>query len=182
MRRQNKTQPAAGVTCKQGLRWVSRRRLAGPLLSLVATLLALAVAEIVVRVASLAPDVKPIDIAAEHSVYKRSSNPILGIELKANYRDDDPDLHRSYPHTNSHGQRDIERSIDKPHGVRRIILLGDSVVEGDGIRIRQVDDLISRQLEMLYGDGTQGAQFRCQRLFDAGRSGIAAGQGAPVQS
>ena len=44
-------------------------------------------------------------------------------------------------------------------GSDEFILLGDSVVEGDGIRIRQVDDLISRQLEMLYGDGTQVLNF-----------------------
>ena len=99
----------------------------------------------------LAPDVKPIEISSAQIVYQRSTNPILGFEMKANYRDDNADMKISYPRTNTHGQRDVFRSIDKPAGVRRIVLLGDSVVEGVGIR--EIDDTMSRQLESLCPDG-----------------------------
>jgi hypothetical protein len=121
------------------------------LLAVVSTLAALTVAELGVRALGLAPGVKAIWISDESHAYKRSSNPIMGFELKANYRNDNPDFIQSYPSTNSHGQRDVERSLEKPPGVRRILLLGDSVVEGIGIR--DLDDTISRQLEGLYPDG-----------------------------
>ncbi len=121
-----------------------RVRLAALVLSALGSLL---VAELAVRVLHLAPAVKPIVVDEDASVYKRSANPILGFELKADYRDDHADLEKSYPRTNAHGQRDIERSIDKAAGRRRILLLGDSVVEGLGIR--DLDDTISGQWERL---------------------------------
>jgi tetratricopeptide (TPR) repeat protein len=124
------------------------------LLSFVATL---AVAEIGLRLLRIAPAVKPIELSGEATVYKRSSDPILGFELKADYRNDDADLVTSYPSTNSHGQRDVERAIDKQPGTERIILLGDSVVEGE--RLRDIDDLMSRQLERLFDDGTEVLNF-----------------------
>jgi len=128
-----------------------RRRLAGPLLGLVGLVVALSMGELASRILRVAPEVKAIEVTNEQCVYKRFTNPVLGYELKANYRDDDADLNHSYPSTNSRGQRDVERTIEKPSGTRRIILLGDSVVEGHGIR--EIDDTMSRQLEMLYDDG-----------------------------
>lgn len=125
-------------------------QLAKPAVAITATLLALVVCEVVVRSLGRGPDVKAIQLGTETCVYKRSTNPLLGFELKANYRNDDPDLIQSYARTNSHGQRDKERTLEKPPGVRRILLLGDSVVEGYGLRER---DTISRQLEDLYEDG-----------------------------
>jgi len=117
---------------------------------LLATTLALAIGEGVIRALGLAPEVRPIVLAGK-SAYKRSINPVLGYELKANYRDEHADSRDSYRRTNSHGQRDVERAVRKPPGATRIILLGDSVVEGHGID--QIDQTVSRQLEMLYGDG-----------------------------
>jgi tetratricopeptide (TPR) repeat protein len=113
-------------------------------------IVALLLGEAVVRLAGLAPEVIPIWTSSERTVYQRSTNPILSFELKADYRDDSPDFRRSYERTNSHGLRDVEREIDKPHGTRRVILLGDSVVEGHGV---PEDDTIARQLEALYPDG-----------------------------
>jgi tetratricopeptide (TPR) repeat protein len=78
-------------------------------------------------------------------------NPILGFELKANCRSDNPDFIQTYERTNSHGQRDKERTLQKPEGIKRILLLGDSVVEG--YRLRE-SETISRQLENLYNDGS----------------------------
>ena len=90
-------------------RWLS------PVFAAVAVcVLALAIVEIAVRLLGLAPDVKLIEISGERTVYKRSTNPILGFELKADYRDPEADLVMSYPRTNSHGQRDVERSLAKP--------------------------------------------------------------------
>ena len=128
------------------------RRLAIALaVSLAALALALAVVEVTVRVLGLAGDAKLIDVTADRSVYTRSANPILGFELKANYRDPNADLVSSFPYTNAHGQRDVERTIVKAPGTRRIIMLGASVVEGIGIR--ELDDMISRRLEKLFDDG-----------------------------
>jgi tetratricopeptide (TPR) repeat protein len=124
---------------------------------LLAVLVAVAVAEIGVRMTGRAPDVKRIDLEQEGSVYRRSTNPILGFELTAGPRDPQADLVMSYPSTNAHGQRDVERTMEKAPGTRRILLLGASVVEGFGIA--DLDDTIGRQLEAMYGDGTEVLNF-----------------------
>ncbi len=83
------------------------------------------------------------------TVFRISDNPLLGYVYKKNYRDNDaPNLRTSYPYTNSHGFRDVERSYDKPEGTRRIIVLGDSVVAGH-MAIESHDQTISRELEKL---------------------------------
>jgi len=127
------------------------RRLAGPAVAVCATLLSLLAGETIVRVLGRAPGIKPIQLGSYDCTYKRSTNPILGFELKANCRSDDPDFIQTYERTNSHGQRDTERTLGKPDGVRRVLLLGDSVVEGYGLR---ESETISRQLEDLYPDGS----------------------------
>jgi Flp pilus assembly protein TadD len=134
------------------------RRLARPALAVGATLLTLLAGEVLVRVLGRAPGIKPIPLSSYDCIYQRSTNPILGFELKANYRCDTPDFIQTYERTNSHGQRDRERTLRKPHAgashdspVRRILLLGDSVVEGYGLR---ESETMSRQLEDLYGDGS----------------------------
>lgn len=122
-----------------------------------ALVLALGAAELAVRALGTAPDVKLIDVEQEGSVYKRSTNPILGFELKPGWRDPSADLVTSYPSTNSHGQRDRERTLEKPPGVRRILVLGASVVEGFGIR--DLDDTICGQLEEMEGPDTEVLNF-----------------------
>lgn len=116
------------------------------------TLVALLAAEVVVRVSGQAPEVRPIGVTHSATVYRRSANPMLGFELKANHRDESADSRSSYRYTNAHGQRDIERTLEKSPGSTRVILLGDSVVEGHGIP--EIDDTISRQLERLDPNGT----------------------------
>jgi lysophospholipase L1-like esterase len=113
--------------------------------------LALVSAEGLVRALDLVPEVHPIEVSSDASVYRRSANPLLGFELKPGYRSERADFFVSYPSTNAHGQRDVERSLEKPPGVKRVILLGDSVVEGSGIV--ELDHTISRRLEALYPDG-----------------------------
>jgi len=123
----------------------------------IAVALALPLVEAAVRLLHLAPDVKLIGVEQEDSVYRRSTNPVLGFELKASWRDEHADLVRSYPSTNSWGQRDRERTLEKPPGTRRILVLGASVVEGFGIR--DLDDTICGRLERLYGPGTEVLNF-----------------------
>ena len=127
------------------------RRLAKPAVAVCATLLALLAAEAFVRILGRAPGMKPIQLSSYDCIYKRSTNPILGFELKANCRSDDPDFIGIYERTNSHGQRDRERTLQKADGVRRVLLLGDSVVEGYGLG---ESETISCQLEDIYGDGS----------------------------
>lgn len=127
------------------------RRLGKPAVAVCATLLALLAGEAMIRVLGRAPGIKPIQLSSYDCIYKRSTNPILGFDLKPNYRSDDPDYIQTYERTNSHGQRDRERTLEKPDGVRRILLLGDSVVEGYGLR---ESETISRQLEDLYPEGS----------------------------
>lgn len=127
------------------------RQLVRPAVALCATVLALLAAELIVRVFGWAPGIKAIQISSDDCFYQRSTNPILGFELKANGRSDAPDFIQTYERTNSHGQRDRERTLEKPGGVRRVLLLGDSVVEGYGLR---ESETISRQLEDLYADGS----------------------------
>jgi tetratricopeptide (TPR) repeat protein len=127
------------------------------LVSGLGVLLALPLAEAAVRLLHLAPDIRFIDVTSDDTVYQRSTNPILGFELKKSWRDPDADLVRSYPSTNSYGQRDVERTLAKPPGVKRILMLGASVVEGVGIR--DLDDTMSRQYERALGDGTQVLNF-----------------------
>jgi tetratricopeptide (TPR) repeat protein len=74
---------------------------------------------------------------------------VLGFELKADYRNDSADNVESYARTNAFGLRDKHRSIAKPQGTERVILLGDSVVEGYGLPEHET---ISQQWEGLYSD------------------------------
>jgi Tfp pilus assembly protein PilF len=150
------TQPVAPQT--------NRRRLRRPakwLLAAGSFLVALLACESGVRWFALAPQVKPFWLSNEDSpdvVYRRSSNPILGFELKPDFRHSSPDQRTTYSRINSYGQRDVERTVEKPKGVRRVIVLGDSVVEGHGLP--DLELTISRQLEKLYSDGkTQVLNF-----------------------
>ena len=136
-------------------RWQRLRGRFGPLF--LGILLALPLAEVAVRALRMAPEIRFIDVSHDDTVFRRSDNPILGFELKPDWRDPDADLVRSYPSTNSHGFRDIERSLEKPAGVRRVLLLGASVVEGFGLR--ELDQTISRQTEFAFGDGTEVLNF-----------------------
>ncbi len=119
------------------------------MLLLGATVVGLAIGEVAVRLSGRAPDIIPIGACSDRHVYRRSTNPILSYEFKPGYRSDAKDLPFDYRAINSHGFRDVERQYAKPPGAKRIILLGDSVVVG--YRIGQIDQLMSRQLEMLYG-------------------------------
>jgi len=131
----------------------TRRALAKRVGLAVATLvMGLLVVEGVVRLFGLAPTIRAIDTSDPASAYKRSGNPILGYELKADYRNPNADLLTSLPRTNAHGQRDVERSVEKPPGVKRVILLGDSVLES--MEVRDIEHVMHRRLERLFPKNT----------------------------
>lgn len=118
-------------------------------LLLFSTLISFAGADLVFDRLKLVPDVFRIQVGAEKSAYRLSDNPVLGYEMKENWRDrKNPDNYLTYSFTNAHGQRDIERTIEKKPGARRIILLGDSVVAAS--YVADLNDTISRKLEILY--------------------------------
>lgn len=124
---------------------VRLRKLALKLLICVcSTLVGLGLCEIAFRLMGLAPAVRRITPGRSESMYRYSKNLALGYVFREGHGDG------GFPYINSHGQRDIERSYAKPPGRKRILLLGDSVVANSG-RCR-LDDVISRQLEKLYGD------------------------------
>jgi len=127
-------------------------RLSGKLvLALGGLIVGLLLAELVARLFDAAPPQRRIGLGAGDTVYQKSPNPILAYELKPNYRNDHPDRVLTCDRTNSHGLRDAERTIQKPKNIRRVILLGDSVVQS--IDIPNTQDLVHNQLERLYTDG-----------------------------
>jgi lysophospholipase L1-like esterase len=105
--------------------------------------------EIGVRVLGAAPGVYSAGLRDSRSAYRVSENPILGYEMKPGYRDADANLNATFPYINADGQRDRERTVEKPAGVRRIIVLGDSVVVG--LSIASFDDMLAAQLERALG-------------------------------
>ncbi|MBT3295584.1 MAG: hypothetical protein HN383_09955 [Verrucomicrobia bacterium] len=123
------------------------------LLLILAVVVALGAGEILAMALKLAPPFRRITVSFEdhESIYRRSDNPILGYELKPDYYNPSPDHDFTCERINAHGQRDIERTIAKPPGVRRVILLGDSIVEST--EISDVNDVMNRELEKLYPDG-----------------------------
>jgi tetratricopeptide (TPR) repeat protein len=126
------------------------------LLVLASILMALVAAEGLVRAFADVPAVKAIGLSGGDSVFRRSTNPVLSFELKPGYSNPDPDWTKNYERTNSHGQRDRERSLEKPPGTRRVLLLGDSVVEGYGLR---EEETLSRQLEARMGAAWEVLNF-----------------------
>jgi len=104
--------------------------------------------EFAVRVMGLAPAVGAIWIDDADSFYRRSTNAVLNYEIKPAFS---RMTHSGKATSNEHGFRDQARTLGKPEGVRRILMLGDSVVEG----INYVDDenTLSRHLQRLYPDG-----------------------------
>lgn len=114
-------------------------------LVIASTFITLAGAELSTRAAGCAPDLQRIDPTSESSVYHPSDKPALGYELKRTWRDDHADLHRFSPSSHSLGFRDRERRPEKPAGVRRIVVLADSVVAQHGIALKE--DMIPAQME-----------------------------------
>ncbi|MFH1850290.1 MAG: SGNH/GDSL hydrolase family protein [archaeon] len=113
------------------------------------TVMVILFTETCARIIDLPPELYRLQLNSTGSAFRVSDNPVLGYEFKKSYSDDNPDLYTSFPSTNSHGFRDIERTYEK--GSRRIIVLGDSVVAGTGIF--NLNDTIPGQLEAMLNAG-----------------------------
>ena len=115
------------------------------LLALASAAAGLLVAEGAVRLAGLAPELHRIDVRPGSSAYRLSDDVRLGYELIPNFRGPASSDHFTFDYVNAHGFRDRERTLAKPPGARRVLVLGDSVVAGHGLARRE--DTIPAQLE-----------------------------------
>lgn len=116
-------------------------RLAILLVSLLVSLLG---AEVAVRLMKLAPEVAVV----AHGRYRVSSNRLIGYEPIPGLKYDKEELtffdYRTNE-TNSLGYRDREHQIDKRPGVRRVLVLGDSLAMG--LWIEKYDNAFPAKLE-----------------------------------
>jgi hypothetical protein len=76
----------------------------------------LLLAELAVRILHLAPDIALIEINAKYASFISSADPVLKYQPKPSTGD-----------INDYGIRDYPRTIKKPEGVFRILVLGDSI-------------------------------------------------------
>jgi lysophospholipase L1-like esterase len=113
----------------------------------ISTLLGLLLVEGAIRLLRLVPPVQALWVDDETAIYVRSTNAILSHVIRPGGRLDHANGRVT---ANSFGLRDRERERVKPAGTRRIIVLGDSVVEG--ISHLPDDKTITRQWEALYPD------------------------------
>ena len=78
----------------------------------------------------------------------------------------------SYVQINSQGLRDREIAVPKPPGTYRVMVMGDSFVEGAQVALEQT---LPRQLERQLGGG-QGGQSRPLETINAGNAGFGTAQ------
>ena len=119
-------------------------------LTIASTILALAFGEGVTRLLGLAPGVARIVVDQPDSPLQLSEDSLQVYELKPGFSS----LAHPEFRTNAHGLRGPERAIPKPSGVFRVVLLGDSVVEGIGVK-READTVASQLEGMLAKDGVE---------------------------
>jgi lysophospholipase L1-like esterase len=119
-------------------------------LTIASTILALAVGEGVTRVLGLAPGVARIVVDQPDSPLQLSEDVLQVYELKPGFGNP---AHPEY-RTNAQGLRGPDRAIPKPSGVFRVVLLGDSVVEGIGVH-READTIASQLEGMLAEEGVE---------------------------
>lgn len=92
----------------------------------------LAVAELLVRLAGIAPEI----VLVQEGRFRLSPNPRLGYEPVPHYdhHGEIDSFHDYVGRSNSLGFRDRERAVEKPPGVFRILVLGDSIAAGQAVR------------------------------------------------
>lgn len=113
------------------------------LLLVISLAVALGLAEGLVRLTDLAPQVGTFQVGR----YRLSGNPALGYEPVPDYAYDGEvtGLSAYAGRANSLGFRDREHPVTKPTGTLRVLVLGDSIAEG--MRIDEFDAILHRQLE-----------------------------------
>ncbi|HEX2224484.1 MAG TPA: SGNH/GDSL hydrolase family protein, partial [Thermoanaerobaculia bacterium] len=117
------------------------------------TLFALAIGEGVVRLAGAAPEVAEV----QHGRLRLSANPRLLFEpVPALEYDGPPSSAYEYRGiSNSLGYRDRERSLAKPPGVYRIVVIGDSIAAG--YQVERTEDVFPALLEAALREEGRGA-------------------------
>ena len=131
-------------------------------LLLAALLTALVLAEALVRAAGTAPDV----VLIQAGRFRLSANPRLGYEPRpdVNYAGDSLVLYGFRGAGNSLGYRDYEHDVEKPGGVFRIVVLGDSL--GAGLYVDRMEEVFPAILQELLRES--GAQVEVINLSVAG--------------
>jgi lysophospholipase L1-like esterase len=115
-------------------------------LTLVGVLLALAAAELLVRMVGAAPKVYVI----RKGRFQLSHNPKIGYEpVPMVYNGRELSFYDYLGASNSLGFRDREHAVAKPPGVYRIVVLGDSIAAG--LHVERNQDVFPPILEQLLG-------------------------------
>ena len=128
-----------------------RRRLGNILLLLASTLLTLVALEGGVRLFDLPP--RPLEaLPVKH--YRLAEEPVLRYEYRP-YPGVIRRIHAGLV-TNSHGFRDYEYSVQKPDGVRRLVVLGDSTTVG--ARLKNIADTYPKRIEQALNGTTTDPQ------------------------
>jgi lysophospholipase L1-like esterase len=125
-----------------------RSILARAALAALGLLLALATAELAVRLLDIGPSFQVL----HREIFRLSDDPVLGYELAPGARDGEAAI-------NSAGFRDREFARAKPAGVFRIVAVGDSVTFGQP---RKPDESWPKALERLLAERPAGP--RCEVL------------------
>jgi lysophospholipase L1-like esterase len=113
--------------------------------SLISVLVALLAAEFLIRMAGAAPEVSVI----RKGRFQLSRNPKIGYEPvpSLDYRGENLSFYDYLGKSNRLGYRDLDHAVEKPPGVYRIVVLGDSI--GAGLRVERREDLFAPVLEQL---------------------------------
>jgi len=123
------------------LRRLGRDLLINGSLVLLAVLLALVLAELLVRTTFPAPP--PVASAFSY----RIPDPVLGWRLEPGARIQNENWEFSVPvEINTQGWRDAEHQIAKPAGTYRVLVFGDSFMEAYSVRL---EDTFAQQLQLL---------------------------------
>lgn len=105
-------------------------------------LLSLLAVEMLVRGLGLSPEV----YTAQAGRFRLSKNPLIGYELVPHFESDVGGPMLDFRgKANSLGFRDREHPVEKPQGVYRVLVLGDSIVQGLGVP--SSDDIFTTVLE-----------------------------------
>jgi lysophospholipase L1-like esterase len=123
-------------------------------LVLISSLIALLGAEGLLRVLHAAPDVSMI----HKGRFRLSANPKIGFEPVPGFTYHGP--RRSFIDfegaSNALGYRDVDHAVEKPKGVYRIVVLGDSV--GAGLKVERFEDTFPPILQKMLKDAGINAE------------------------
>jgi len=113
-------------------------------LTLVAVLLSVLAAEVLLRATGAAPKV----YAIQKGRFRLAKNPRLGYEpAPLDYRGKELSFYDYLGASNQEGFRDVDHAIEKPPGVYRIVVLGDSIAAG--LHVDRYEDVFPPVLQKL---------------------------------